>query len=73
VTRSLWYYSNHTISDFRLGYVQDAGRSLSEGAVNHDGKFWNFFIHDDFRAAKNLSFNLGLATSITSCPPTEGM
>ena len=53
-------YSNHTISDFLLGYVQDAGRSLSEGAVNHDGKFWNFFIHDDFRAAKNLSFNLGL-------------
>ncbi len=53
-------YSNHTISDFLLGYPSEAGRSLQEGAINQDGKFWNFFVQDDFKATKKLTLNLAL-------------
>jgi len=53
-------YSNHTIADFLLGYPGSAGRSLAKRVNYHDGKFLNAFFQDDFRATKNLTFNIGL-------------
>ena len=53
-------YSNHTISDFLLGYPASAGRSIAKRVTYHDGKFWNAFFQDDWRVRKNLTLNLGL-------------
>ena len=53
-------YSNHTISDFLLGYPAEAGRSIAKRVTYHDGKFWNAFFQDDWRVRKNLTLNLGL-------------
>lgn len=53
-------YSNHTISDFLLGYPSEAGRSLAKRVNYHDGKFINFFFQDDYRVTPKLVLNLGL-------------
>jgi hypothetical protein len=53
-------YSNHTISDFLLGYPSSAGRSLAKRVNYHDGKFINFFFQDDYRVTPKLVLNLGL-------------
>jgi len=53
-------YSNFTISDFLLGYPSSAGRSIAKAVNNHDGKFINFFVQDDYRVTQKLTLNLGL-------------
>jgi hypothetical protein len=53
-------YSNFTMSDFLLGYPSSAGRSIAKAVNNHDGKFINFFVQDDYRVTQKLTLNLGL-------------
>ncbi len=53
-------YTNHTIADFLLGLPNSAGRSVTEGVNYHDGKFWNAFAQEDYRATRNLTINVGL-------------
>ncbi len=53
-------YTNFDIADFLLGYPDSVGRSVAKGVNNHDGKFWNAFVQDDYRATGKLTINLGL-------------
>jgi hypothetical protein len=53
-------YSNNAIGDFLLGYPSSVGRSVTEGINYHDGRFWNYFFEDDYRASKKLTVNIGL-------------
>src|SRR5437870_3908658 len=53
-------YSNFTISDFLLGYPSQAARSIAKAVNNHDGRFINFFVQDDYRITQKLTLNLGL-------------
>ena len=53
-------YSNNAIGNFLLGYPSSVGRSVSEGINYHDGRFWNFFFQDDYRASRKLTLNVGL-------------
>ncbi len=53
-------YSGSSIADFLLGYPNSAARSVAASTNNHDGKFLNFFIQEDWRASKKLTVNVGL-------------
>jgi hypothetical protein len=53
-------YSGSSIADFLLGYPNSAARSVAASTNNHDGKFWNFFIQEDWRVSKKLTVNAGL-------------
>jgi len=53
-------YSNSSIADFLLGDLNGYGRSYAASTNNHDGKFWSFFIQEDWRASKKLTVNAGL-------------
>src|ERR1019366_5192135 len=53
-------YSGSSIADFLLGDLNGYGRSYAASTNNHDGKFWNFFIQEDWRVSKKLTVNAGL-------------
>jgi hypothetical protein len=53
-------YSNSPIADFLLGYPNSFARTVTASFLNHDGKFWNAFIQEDWRASSKLTINAGL-------------
>ena len=47
-------------ADFVLGLPSDLGRGLSTGTWGHRSTVWGVYVQDDWRAANNLTLNLGL-------------
>ena len=53
-------YSNSPIADFLLGYPNSFARTVTASNLNHDGKFLNAFIQEDWRVSSKLTINAGM-------------
>ncbi|MFN7921422.1 MAG: carboxypeptidase regulatory-like domain-containing protein [Bryobacteraceae bacterium] len=47
-------------ADFVLGLPTDLGRGVSTGTWGHRSTVWGTYVQDDWRAANNLTLNLGI-------------
>jgi len=47
-------------ADFVLGLPTDLGRGVSTGTWGHRSTVWGVYVQDDWRAANNLTLNLGI-------------
>lgn len=59
--------SGDAFADFLLGYPDEALRSPPLGPLSQHPRRWssNWFIQDDWKAASNLTFNVGLRYELT--------
>ena len=58
--------SGNAFADFLLGYPNSVQRASPLQIFGNTGNFWSFYGQDNYRATRNLTFNIGLRWELNS-------
>lgn len=53
-------FTGNALADFLLGYPVSATSGIGRGGEDGRTNWWHFYVQDDWKARRNLTFNLGL-------------